>query len=76
MTDMKKPEKLARIKAIKYKTHQLWLRVVDTIKRRHIALECIFMIESVRQQSYWIITDDKGSGFDTRYVDISWMDTR
>lgn len=23
----------------------------------------------------WIYTDDLGSGFDTRYIHISWMDT-
>lgn len=24
----------------------------------------------------WINTDDLGSGYDTRYRDVSWMDTR
>jgi len=77
ITDMKKPEKLARMKALKYKTHHLWLKVVDVIKRRQLALRCIYEIQTIRDtESNWVSTDDIGSGFDKRYTDISWIDTR
>ena len=29
-----------------------------------------------KQINTWITTDNKGSGFDTRYTHITWMDTR
>jgi len=67
----------ARLSALKHRTHQAWLKVVSIIKRRRFALEAIYMLQRIREQNpYWVDTDDMGSGFDTRYTHISYMDTR
>ena len=34
-------------------------------------------LQQIRDDNnFWVITDNLGSGFDTRFTDISWMDTR
>lgn len=69
--------KKARLQAILHKTHTAWIEVVNVIKRRHIALECIYRLQQIIDaEPYWVSTDELGSGFDIRYTHITWMDTR
>ena len=42
-------------------------KLLDIIPRR---------ISDYIEPDTWVSTDDLGSGYDTRFIDVSWMDTR
>ena len=65
--------------------YNLYLKQVDVVKQVEIIdrLDLLMDITSELQQirnrdndGFWVATDNLGSGYDIRYKDIRWMDTR